>query len=91
MLGLGLAARTAAEIKRDIAAAQSRDPAARGVGSFEILATWPGVHARLLRPRYNPRGASARPLAYEQPPVRQCCGGVIDVPRPHQHETQAPH
>jgi serine O-acetyltransferase len=47
MLGLGLFARTAAEIRRDLAAAKSRDPAAKGVGSFEILATWPGVHAIL--------------------------------------------
>jgi serine O-acetyltransferase len=47
MLGLGLIARTAAEIRRDVAAAHSRDPAARGVGSVEILATWPGVHALL--------------------------------------------
>ena len=47
MLGLGLIARTAAEVRRDVTAAQSRDPAARGVGSVEILATWPGVHALL--------------------------------------------
>src|ERR1700737_714602 len=47
MLGLRLLARTAAEIRRDVAAAHSRDPAARGVGSLEILATWPGVHALL--------------------------------------------
>jgi serine O-acetyltransferase len=47
MLGLGLLARTAAEIRRDVAAAHSRDPAARGVGSVEIVATWPGVHALL--------------------------------------------
>jgi serine O-acetyltransferase len=47
MLGLGLAARTATEIKRDVSAAHSRDPAARGVGSFEILATWAGVQALL--------------------------------------------
>jgi serine O-acetyltransferase len=47
MLGFGLIARTAAEIRRDVAAAKSRDPAARGVGSMEILATWPGVHALL--------------------------------------------
>jgi serine O-acetyltransferase len=47
MFGLGLMARTAAEIRRDVAAAQSRDPAARGVGSLEILAAWPGVHALL--------------------------------------------
>jgi serine O-acetyltransferase len=47
MVGFGLIARTAAEIRRDVSAAQSRDPAARGVGSAEILATWPGVHALL--------------------------------------------
>jgi serine O-acetyltransferase len=47
MLGPRLIARTAAEIRRDITAAQSRDPAARDVGRMEILATWPGVHALL--------------------------------------------
>jgi serine O-acetyltransferase len=47
MLGLGLISRAAAEIRRDVAAARSRDPAARGVGSLEVLATWPGVHALL--------------------------------------------
>ncbi|HKO26481.1 MAG TPA: serine O-acetyltransferase EpsC, partial [Solirubrobacteraceae bacterium] len=41
MLGL------VAEIRRDIAAAKSRDPAARGVAAPEIFATWPGVHALL--------------------------------------------
>jgi serine O-acetyltransferase len=47
MLGLEQVARTGAEIRNDVAAAKSRDPAARGVGSVEILATWPGVHALL--------------------------------------------
>jgi serine O-acetyltransferase len=47
MSGLGLIARTAAEIRRDVAAAKSRDPAARGVSSLEILTAWPGVHALL--------------------------------------------
>jgi serine O-acetyltransferase len=47
MLGLGLIRSTALEIRRDVAAARSRDPAARGVGSLEVLATWPGVHALL--------------------------------------------
>jgi serine O-acetyltransferase len=47
MLGLDLMARLATEIRRDVAAAKSRDPAARGVGSLEILAAWPGVHALL--------------------------------------------
>jgi len=44
---LGLIARTVAEIRRDVAAAHSRDPAARGVAAIEIVATWPGVHALL--------------------------------------------
>ncbi|MGI8865033.1 MAG: serine O-acetyltransferase [Solirubrobacteraceae bacterium] len=47
MFGLGLIARTVAEIRQDVAAAHSRDPAARGVGWVEVLATWPGVHALL--------------------------------------------
>jgi serine O-acetyltransferase len=47
MFGLGLMARTVAEIRQDVAAAKSRDPAARDVGSLEILAAWPGVHALL--------------------------------------------
>lgn len=41
------AASITAEIRRDLLAAQSRDPAARGVGSLEILGTWPGVQALL--------------------------------------------
>ncbi len=44
---LGLIARTVAEIRRDVAAAHSRDPAARGVPAIEIVATWPGVQALL--------------------------------------------
>jgi len=47
MFGLGLIRGTATEIRRDVAAAQSRDPAARGVGSLEVLLAWPGVHALL--------------------------------------------
>ena len=47
MLGLRLIARTAAEIRRDVAAVQARDPAAQGVGTAQILAAWPGVHALL--------------------------------------------
>ncbi len=47
MFGLGLIRRTLAEIHRDVAAAHSRDPAARGVGPTEILLSWPGVHALL--------------------------------------------
>jgi serine O-acetyltransferase len=36
------------EVRRDIAAAKERDPAARSVSSLEILTSWPGVHALLL-------------------------------------------
>ena len=35
------------EIRRDVDTARTRDPAASGVGPFQILATWPGVHALL--------------------------------------------
>ncbi|MBV9818720.1 MAG: serine O-acetyltransferase [Solirubrobacterales bacterium] len=45
MLGLRLIGRTAAEVRRDLAAVQARDPAAQGVGALQILAGWPGVHA----------------------------------------------
>ena len=47
MLGLGTLARVAGEIRRDVSAAHQRDPAARGVSSLEVLATWPGVQALL--------------------------------------------
>jgi len=47
MLGLGTAARLARELRRDVRAVHDRDPAARGVTSAEILASWPGVHALL--------------------------------------------
>jgi serine O-acetyltransferase len=47
MRGFGLIGRVVAEVRRDVAAARSRDPAARGIGSLEILFAWPGVHALL--------------------------------------------
>jgi serine O-acetyltransferase len=47
MLGFELIGRILAEVRRDIVAARSRDPAARDVGPLEILVTWPGVHALL--------------------------------------------
>jgi serine O-acetyltransferase len=47
MLGFGTATRLLMEVTRDVRAARDRDPAARGVTSVEILATWPGVHALL--------------------------------------------
>jgi serine O-acetyltransferase len=47
MSGQGLIAIVVSEIRHQLAAARNRDPAARGVSSLEILATWPGVHALL--------------------------------------------
>src|SRR5919204_4427645 len=48
MLGLGLLKRVTGEVRRDLAAARERDPAARGVGSIEILSSWGGVQAILV-------------------------------------------
>src|SRR4029453_13153675 len=47
MIGVGTLRRLAGEIRRDVAAAHERDPAARGVSSLEILPSWPGVPALL--------------------------------------------
>ena len=47
MLGLGTFSRVIGEVRRDVAAAHARDPAARGVSSAEILSSWPGVQAVL--------------------------------------------
>jgi serine O-acetyltransferase len=47
------------EVRRDIAAAKQRDPAARSVSSLEILTSWPGVHALLVH-----RVAHALHVAY---------------------------
>ena len=47
MFGLGALRRVASEIKSDVASARDRDPAARSVGSAEILTTWAGVQALL--------------------------------------------
>jgi serine O-acetyltransferase len=40
-------ARVARELRRDVQAARTRDPAARDVGQLEIVTTWPGIHALL--------------------------------------------
>jgi serine O-acetyltransferase len=47
MLGLGTFRRVAREIGCDVTSARDRDPAARGVGTVEILASWAGVQALL--------------------------------------------
>ncbi len=47
MFGLRPLRRVAHELRRDLTAAQERDPAARDLGRWEILLTYPGVHALL--------------------------------------------
>src|SRR5688500_8484236 len=69
MLGLGTLRRVAGEVRRDVAAARDRDPAAKGVSPAEILTAWPGVHALLShRVAHALRGAGVpmapRALAY---------------------------
>ena len=44
---MSLLTATVAEIRRDVAIAKDRDPAAAGVSALEILLTWPGVQAVL--------------------------------------------
>ncbi len=48
MLGLSTLSRVLGEVRRDVAAAHARDPAARGAASAEILSSWPGVQALLV-------------------------------------------
>jgi serine O-acetyltransferase len=63
MPGFGAFALLARELRRDVAAARDRDPAARGVGQGEILATWPGIHALLAyRVAHLLQGAGVRVL-----------------------------
>jgi serine O-acetyltransferase len=45
MLGLGIVGRVFSEFREDMAAVRERDPAARGIGSFEILTSYAGIHA----------------------------------------------
>src|SRR2546423_3057233 len=47
MLGLGTLARVTRELRKDLTAAQDRDPAARSLGRVEILLTYGGVQALL--------------------------------------------
>jgi serine O-acetyltransferase len=47
MLGFGTLRRVVKEITADVASARDRDPAARGVGTAEILMNWAGVQAIL--------------------------------------------
>jgi serine O-acetyltransferase len=63
MIGLGTLARVGGELRRDVRAAQERDPAARGVGPAQILAAWPGVHALLAHRLANVLWDTGVPLA----------------------------
>jgi len=47
MFGLGTLRRVVGEVSCDVASARDRDPAARGVGTIEILTSWAGVQALL--------------------------------------------
>ena len=47
MRGLRALGRLAREVREDVAAARDRDPAARGIGTVEIVATYSGVQALL--------------------------------------------
>ena len=47
MFGPGTLRRVAKEVSSDVTSARERDPAARGVGAFEILTGWAGVQAIL--------------------------------------------
>jgi serine O-acetyltransferase len=60
---LGLIRAVVREIRRDVAAVQSRDPAAREVGSLEILAAWPGLHALLAHRSAHALHRAGVPLA----------------------------
>jgi serine O-acetyltransferase len=63
MLGLGTLRRVAGEVRRDLAAARDRDPAAKGVSPAEILAAWPGVHALLAHRVAHALGGAGVPVA----------------------------
>jgi serine O-acetyltransferase len=63
MLGIGTLRRVTGELRRDVRAAQERDPAAKGVPAPEILANWPGVHALLAHRVAHALHGAGVPLA----------------------------
>ena len=66
MFGLGTLRRVAHEIRADVASARDRDPAARGVGTAEILMNWAGVQAILahrVAHALHDAGVPAAPMA----------------------------
>ncbi len=62
MLGLGTFRRVLLEVGSDVATARDRDPAARGVGTGEILTTWAGVQALLAHRAAHALYGSGVPL-----------------------------
>jgi serine O-acetyltransferase len=54
--------RVGGEIRRDVRAAQERDPAAAGVSAPGILAAWPGVHALLAHRVAHALAAAGVPM-----------------------------
>jgi serine O-acetyltransferase len=62
MPGAGALRRILAELRSDIAAIKRRDPAARDVGTLEILVAWPGLHALLAHRLAHALYAAGVPL-----------------------------
>jgi serine O-acetyltransferase len=63
MLGLGTLKRVLGEVRSDVASARDRDPAAREVGTLEILTGWAGVQALLAHRISHALWDSSVPLA----------------------------
>jgi serine O-acetyltransferase len=63
MLGLGALRRVLGEVRADVATARERDPAARGVGTSEILMNWAGVQALLAHRVAHALHGAAVPVA----------------------------
>jgi serine O-acetyltransferase len=63
MLGLGTLRQVIREVTSDVAAARDRDPAARGVGTAEILTGWAGVQALLAHRVSHALHGAGVPLA----------------------------
>ncbi len=63
MIGLDTLRRVLGEVRSDVAAARDRDPAARGVGTGEILTGWAGVQALLAHRLSHALHGAGVPLA----------------------------
>jgi serine O-acetyltransferase len=63
MIGLDTLRRVLGEVRSDVAAARDRDPAARGVGTAEILTGWAGVQALLAHRLSHGLHGAGVPLA----------------------------